>query len=392
MVEKKTIELIRAKEKAEEANKLKTAFLANVSHEIRTPLNGIVGLLHFIDSNISCEERQELIKIINNCSSHLVKLIDGIIDIAKIETQQLTINPVPVQLNELMHELRIVFETYLQSENKGDIKLILDDSGFIDNCIAYIDPMRLRQTLDNLIGNAVKFTEKGYIRFGYRQSAPDQLEFVVEDTGIGLTPDEHKVVFELFRKVELNKMRKYSGTGLGLSISRSLVQMNGGEMWVESTEGVGSSFYFSVSYIPVAPEDVHIFEETQTQNNNNKPFIGKSVLLAVKPIPKKLIYYDKLISATGATVIKAESLKELFGIVSRPVNSIDIVIAEASLFNDKAIDNISRLESMFPDLSAVLVIPDENEEYRQFESSKLCKATIKMPVNYAKILEILHKY
>jgi len=240
--------LVRAREKAEEADRLKSAFLANMSHEIRTPLSGIVGLLQIIESqDLSSEQRQELFNMLNISCSHLMNLIDDIIDMSRIEAQQLIMYPVPVQLNTLMNELRIFFENYLKSINKGHIKMILNESGFIDNCVACIDPKRLRQVLNNLIGNAVKFTENGHIRFGYRQSAPGQLEFVVEDTGIGLPVNQQEIIFERFRQSEIGNSRQYGGAGLGLSISRSLVQMMGGTMWVKSTEGEGSTFYFTIS-------------------------------------------------------------------------------------------------------------------------------------------------
>jgi signal transduction histidine kinase len=169
----------------------------------------------------------------------------------------MTICLVQVQLNNLMYELQLLFETYLQANNKERIELILDNSGFIDRSLIYVDTVRLRQVFNNLISNAVKFTDKGYIRFGYRQSAPNQLEFVVEDSGIGLSPDQQKIIFERFRQVELGNSRQYGGTGLGLTISRSLIQLQGGKMWVESTEGVGSSFYFTIPYQPVAPEETY---------------------------------------------------------------------------------------------------------------------------------------
>jgi len=178
-----------------------------------------------------------------------VQLIDDIIDIAKIEAKQMNIFPVSINVNQLMTELQIVFETILQTKNKSHIALILDDSGFIDNCVTIVDPMRLRQVLNNLIGNAIKYTEKGYIRFGYRQPEPDKLEFMVEDTGIGLPAGQHKIIFERFRQAETSKF--YGGTGLGLNIALNLVQMMGGDIWVESTEGAGSLFYFTISYLPV---------------------------------------------------------------------------------------------------------------------------------------------
>jgi signal transduction histidine kinase len=251
MVEQRTVELVLAKEKAEESDKLKSAFLSNRSHEIRTPLNAIVGFLRFIDSDtISPARRIEYINVVNNSSKQLAKIIDDIIDISKIEAGQMTISLVHTQLNNLMNETRVLFENYLQICKKERIELILDDSGFIDQCQVYVDTVRLRQIFDNLIGNAVKFTKKGYIRFGYRQMAPDQLEFAVEDTGIGLSPDQHELIFERFRQADLSNNRFYGGTGLGLTISRSLIQLMGGKIWVESVEGEGASFYFTIPIIP----------------------------------------------------------------------------------------------------------------------------------------------
>jgi signal transduction histidine kinase len=218
-------------------------------------------LLHFINSDISSEERKEYIDIINNNSSHLIKLIDDILVVSKIEANQLTINPVPMQLNKLMNELSVFFTTYLQSIDKTHIEFILDSSGFIDQCVIQADPKRLRQILNNLIDNAIKFTEEGHIRFGYRQSAPDQLEFVVEDTGIGLSSNQHTVIFERFQQADVGYNRQYEGTGLGLTISRSLVQMMGGEIWVESPQNKGTTFYFTIKYLPVAPQEGFIFDE-----------------------------------------------------------------------------------------------------------------------------------
>jgi signal transduction histidine kinase len=219
-----------------------------MSHELRTPLNGIVGLAQLLDTNnLSGEERQEYINVINACCNQLVTLIDDIIDLSQLEAKLMTINPVSVQINSLMEELYVLFETYMQANNKGRIKLILDRNGFIDNYAVYVDPIRLRQVLTNLINNAIKFTEKGYIRFGYRQLTNDKLEFAVEDTGIGLKPEHKDIIFERFRQVDLTNNREYGGAGLGLSISRSLVQLMGGNLWIESTEGKGSTFFFTIT-------------------------------------------------------------------------------------------------------------------------------------------------
>ncbi len=253
MVEEKTCELVHAKEKAEESDKLKSAFLANMSHEIRTPLNGIVGFINFLDSdNLPFDRRRQFINIIDNNSRQLTKLIDDIIDVSKIEAGQMSIHPVTSDINNLMFELQVFYDTHLQNNGKGHVQLVLDTDGFINPCITNIDPIRLRQVLHNLLGNAMKFTDKGFIRFGYRLSLPNQLEFTVEDTGIGMPENQLGIIFERFRQIDrVNNNRPYGGAGLGLTISRTLVRMMGGNMYVESVEGSGSLFRFTVDYQPV---------------------------------------------------------------------------------------------------------------------------------------------
>jgi signal transduction histidine kinase len=247
-VEQRTKELVLAKNKAEESDKLKSSFLANMSHEIRTPLNGIVGLAQFLESDVlSSQERCEYIGVINTCCVQLVRLINDIIDLSKIEAKQMNLAPVSVQINSLMEELRLHFEAYMQTNNKEHIALILDRSGFIDYYAVHIDPTRLRQVLTNLINNAIKFTEKGHIRFGYRQLSLDKIEFMVEDTGIGLKPEHKEIIFERFRQLEFTNNRQYDGAGLGLAISRNLAKLMGGDLWLESVEGKGTTFYFTIT-------------------------------------------------------------------------------------------------------------------------------------------------
>ena len=388
MVERRTSELNIAKEKAEESDRLKSAFLANMSHEIRTPLNGIVGFLQLINSNqLTPARRNEYFNVINNSSHQLVKLIEDIIDVSKIEANQMTINPTPVALNELMNELRMFYEKYMQSNDKEHIELILDDSEFIDNCVIFVDSIRLRQVLHNLIGNAVKFTEKGFIRFGYSQSASDKLLFVVEDSGIGLAADQQEIIFETFRQADMsNTTRLYRGTGLGLSISRDLVHMKGGDIWVESELGTGASFFFTISYLPVTQNEINLFEE-RTDSAAQKPFINKSVLL-LEPIPLKFIYYEKIISATGANVTRAKNLQECYEILKKPDN-FDIIIANVSFFENEDFNQILTIKNARPNLPIALIIPEKKEEYMKLIRKKLCRITVEAPVGYEKIMKIL---
>jgi len=242
-------ELLKAKEKAEESDRLKSAFLANMSHEIRTPLNGIIGFINLLNKGDLRPERQrEYISTVNFCSKQLTQLIDDIIDISKMEAGQLKMNAVPCRINKLMYDVYNMFETMMQNSNKENLEIILDDSGFVNQCTILIDQLRLRQILINLIGNAFKFTQKGFIQFGYRLLDNRMLEFNVEDTGIGIAPDQLDVIFERFRQAETGRDRLYGGTGLGLAIAQNLVRMMGGDIVVESTVGVGSKFRFTIPY------------------------------------------------------------------------------------------------------------------------------------------------
>ena len=387
-VEQRTKELMLAKEKAEESDNLKSSFLANMSHEIRTPLNGIIGFLRFINNfeNLAPKLRDEYINIINNSSMQLVKIIDDIIDVSKIEAKQMTITPIPVNLNELMHELWMFFTSYIETNNKQNIELILDDSEALDSCIICTDPFRLRQILNNLLSNAIKFTDKGFISFGYKKLENELLEFTVEDTGIGMRSDHLEIIFDRFRQADVEGAnRLYGGNGLGLSISRSLVNLKGGKMWVESTEGIGSKFYFTIAYLPILPEDMSVFEITEEQPNIIKPFAGKTVLL-IESIPVKMKFYEKLITATGATVIIAQTLQEWFDSVLQNT-SINIAIADSFVFNTQDFKT-NRIRTARPNLPIILI----GAENIQMLPHNFYNATIQSPIGYEKIFNVLKDY
>ncbi len=246
-------ELIKAKEQAEESDMLKSSFLANMSHEIRTPMNGIVGFLSFIEKgNLSTEKRQSYVRIIRSNVQQLLQLIEDIIDISKIDSHQLALHPAVFDLNTLMDELEIFFRDFILKKDKN-LELVLDKSRFVSPGMIEADPVRVRQILSNLIGNAVKFTRKGYIRFGYRLTDNcSELYFFVEDTGIGVPLSKQKYIFERFRQAHDEQTQaSYGGTGLGLAISKNLVEMMGGHIGVESQVDVGSTFYFTLPFSPI---------------------------------------------------------------------------------------------------------------------------------------------
>ena len=247
-------ELTTAKDRAEESNRLKSAFLANMSHEIRTPLNAIVGFSGILASTEEEEEKQEYVSIIENNNTLLLQLISDILDLSKIEAGTLDFKYSNVNLNTLMKEL----ECGLLLRVKSDaVKLEFVEP--TEPCIAYTEKNRLSQLMINLVANAIKFTEKGSIRFGYEQRERE-LYFYVADTGCGIPKDKQQNIFGRF--VKLNSFAQ--GTGLGLSICKTLLDHMDGKIGVESEEGQGSTFWFTLPYKPaVAVDKVKKLEDIQ---------------------------------------------------------------------------------------------------------------------------------
>ena len=230
--------LIIARDKAEELDRLKSAFLANMSHEIRTPLNAIVGFSSLLAETDSRSERQEYIKIVQENNELLLQLISDILDLSKIEAGTFNFVYTNVDVNETCSE---IIKSMGMKVGKG-VELILEEP--FPECYIYTDKNRFTQVISNFINNALKFTQQGCITLGYEQVSHQKIKFYVRDTGMGIPEEKQKSVFERF--VKLNTF--VQGTGLGLSICKSIVSQMGGEIGVDSTEGVGSCFWFTHPY------------------------------------------------------------------------------------------------------------------------------------------------
>ena len=241
-------ELILARDKAEESDKLKSAFLANMSHEIRTPMNGILGLAQFLkDPDLPAQERDMYIDLINNSGKLLMNIINDIIDIAKIEAGQISISKADCNIGELLNTIVKTYRARLVSEEKTGVEIMLIENAGGGECIAVTDAFRLQQILNNLVGNAYKYTSQGSIEISWMLEN-DHLKFIIADTGIGIPEEKHKVIFERFSQVDYTSTRQYGGTGLGLAISKGLTELLGGSIGLASSPGKGSTFWFTIPY------------------------------------------------------------------------------------------------------------------------------------------------
>ena len=298
---KKTQELIRAKEVAEQTARLREQFLANMSHEIRTPMNVVVGMTHLLENTPLNSKQKEYLNALALSSDTLLKLINSILDFSKIESGKLELEHRPFKLQDLIKNL---IHTYKYKTSEKGIKLFTQlDVDLPSEVIG--DSVRLQQVLNNLLSNAIKYTDKGRITLGcdVLEKDPDyvNIEFWVEDSGIGIPMEKQKHIFESFTQASENTTRLYGGTGLGLSIAKELVELFGGQISVESEEGRGSTFKFNVKFnknieafpesresqtiyidkLPTQPTKVNLSESTEIYKpqdipNQDTPLQGES--------------------------------------------------------------------------------------------------------------------
>jgi len=241
----KTHELTEAKNKAEESNQLKSSFLANMSHEIRTPLNAIQGFSELISSkDLKPAKKEKFANIINtNCQS-LTHLIDEILDLSKIESGQIKLIDQKFDIISCLNEVISVQQRNIPSHKNINIQLVNQLQS--DSFHLISDPFRFKQVLNNLIENAIKFTENGYIRIYANFNSDSEVIFCIEDTGIGIEESALNIIFDRFRKIEIDNTVLYRGSGLGLNICKKLLRLMDGQIWVKSTPGKGSAFYFTL--------------------------------------------------------------------------------------------------------------------------------------------------
>lgn len=236
-------ELIKAKEKAEESDRLKSAFLANMSHEIRTPMNGILGFANLLKKpQLTGADQKKYINMIQESGERMLHIINNIISISKIESEQMEVFIAESDINEQLKYIYLFFKT--EAETKG-LQFSLKENLQTKDAIIKTDREKVYAILTNLVKNAIKFTTEGSIEFGYEKK-DNCLEFFVKDTGLGILLNKQEMIFERFMQADEILTRNYEGAGLGLSISKAYVEMLGGKIWVESEPGKGSTFYFTL--------------------------------------------------------------------------------------------------------------------------------------------------
>jgi PAS domain S-box-containing protein len=297
-------ELIRAKEKAEESDRLKTAFLHNISHEIRTPMNAIVGFSALLgEPNIDEKVRASYIEVIMQSSNHLLSIISDIVDISNIEANIIKTLKNEVNINSILKSL---YNQFIHKADEKKISLICEKGLSDSEALIFTDSTKLNQILSNLVSNALKFTDNGQVRIWY--SLKDKyLEFGVSDTGIGISKEHHDRVFNRFYQVQNSITRLYEGTGLGLAISKAYVEHLGGKIWLLSEPGIGTSFFFTIPYEKLEAKGIQVYDKDAPESF---VFPVKKVILVAEDVESnfKLIRY--FLAGSNAEVLHAYNGKE----------------------------------------------------------------------------------
>ncbi|MFC2138387.1 PAS domain S-box protein [Bacteroidota bacterium] len=320
-------ELVKAKNKAEESTKLKSAFLANMSHEIRTPMNGIIGFSSLLNKpGIIDDKRDEYIKIIRNSCGDLLRIVDDILDISIIESGLVEIVESEFCLHDVLKNIKSIYQEKISGLEKPIILKInaeLDNNN--NNCLVTTDEKRLKQILNNLIENAIKFTEQGEIEIGYH-FYNSNLQVYVRDSGIGISRENQKVIFERFRQSEESNTRKYGGNGLGLAICKGFIERLNGKIWVESDLGKGSTFFIDFPIKKLVKPEI---TETSDITEREYEWENKSILLVEDDLVSKE-FLEALLETTKTKLYCAKTGKEAIAMLKEH-KTFDCVLMDIRL-------------------------------------------------------------
>ncbi|MGE0076400.1 MAG: PocR ligand-binding domain-containing protein [Bacteroidales bacterium] len=379
--------LMAAKEKAEESDRLKTAFLQNMSHEIRTPMNAIMGFSELLLHNSGDKAKlKSFTEIINVRCNDLLNIINDILDISKIESGQLPVNIEETDLDDLFAELSFFFKEYQKRIDKQHIKFNLFQFCVMEDNLILTDKVKLKQIFINLISNAFKFTNEGHIEGGCKFDEEHNLLFYVSDTGIGIPAEEHEHIFDRFIQLYHEGKKNIGGTGLGLSIVKALVNLLGGTVSIKSELGKGSTFYFTLPYKAVQSRK-HELENIEVDVKFDFP---NRTILVVEDDPYNAEYIREVVSDIGLTVLEAGNGKE--AIEKSISQDVDLVLMDIRLPDISGYEATYRIKERKPNLKIIAQTAYASHDERKKALNMGCIDYLSKPIQKMVLLTMLRKH
>jgi len=371
-------ELKEQKIKAEQADKLKSSFLANMSHEIRTPLNSIVGFSELLSQpGLDQKTRVDFAGYIRKSSDMLIKILGDLLDIAKIESGQLKISVEEFNINDLMDKITLQAAEQKKIENKDHLEIVMRKPENSNNITVKTDPHRLEQVLMNLINNAIKFTDRGFVEIGYSIKDTNTFCLYVKDTGVGINPENFERIFDRFIQIEDVNTKTHNGTGLGLSICKSITELLGGRIAVDSEPGSGSTFSIS---IPLIINNYYNINKSVKGIRVEKTSLSGKKILVAEDVDHNFILVREAFKIYNIDTIRAINGYEAINII-KAQNDIDLILMDMRMpimDGYEAVARIRTINSTIP-IIAVTAYAMQGEEEKCIRAG--CNDYISKPVN-----------
>lgn len=380
--------LREAKLKAEESDRLKSLFLSNMSHDLRTPMNAIVGFAEMLqDAELGRDEKDRFLDAIIKSGDSLLHLVNDIIDISKMEAGQLQLVLSDCDINALMDEIELTFRQELDRQGKTHVMFYIQKGIPDTSFMVHTDTIRIKQVLSNLIGNAIKFTDEGFIETGYRIDS-GKLLFYVRDSGIGIPEEYQKLVFERFGQVKETVSRNISGTGLGLTISKNLVEMLGGKIWLDSFPDEGSTFWFT---LPLKKMQANTKLQTLKSSGTHRPDLSDKCILVVEDVDTNYFYISSLLEKMNARVIRAANGRRAVE-MCKTDSSINLVLMDIELPVLNGYEATREIKKLRPGLPVIAQTAFAMAGERERSEEAGCDEYLAKPIRKDDLLETISKF